>query len=236
MERTDRIDPVSHRREFFRGEADPVFRTGVFARQIDRRITCFRAQFAGDQFESDLFSAGGDQFKSGYVLFQRELKGCGQFLGRSVRSGIEHRQQIIFRIECGTVDTLKETAEQAAFQSVRQIVETCEPVQIVDMDARGAAPADGVVRMILQQQFPCVAQRLRFIETPVTGGECEHNAQRLQFPFELCLCADVCRFKRDPRGEGAGQQERKVAAAHFHGEDGEAVRLGFDAVDKGAEC
>ena len=38
MERTDRIDPVSHRRKFFRGEADPVFRTGVFTRQVDRRM------------------------------------------------------------------------------------------------------------------------------------------------------------------------------------------------------
>ena len=88
--------------------------------------------------------------------------------------------------------------EDTLFESIGQIRKTRKPVQVIRMDSGRAASADGVVRMVLQQEFPGMTQKGGLIETPVFRRDCKHDAQRFQSPLQLRLRTDIGDLQRNP--------------------------------------
>ena len=86
--------------------------------------------------------------------------------------------------------------------------------------------------MILEKKFPCVAQKCRFIKTPVLRGQGKHDAQRFETPFKLRLRPDVGHLQRNPCGKRAGKKKGEVAVSHFIGDDGKIPCLRPDPVQK----
>ena len=117
-------------------------------------------------------------------------------------------------------------AKAARNQVSAEIPDPGKAVQIVLMNAVGAAAADRIMRLVAQQRFPEVTEIIT-VEERIAAQMFQQNVQRFKLQFDHRLAPGILPFQRKPRGQCPLQNVAGGTAPQFPGYPGKCNVMFF---------